>query len=265
MAKSIIDNKRTIALVDIKKILLVGCGGTGSILAEHVCRLLKGHHLEKDIQVVLYDGDTIEDANITRQNFQPHEIGSSKASALALRLSGQFELPVAACWQNITTDVVDSLKDDVLLISCTDTLHSRRICAGSGGRRRNWLDIGNGLHHGQAVFGTTHCKKTLEEMHESFDYKPYARDSPDIAAMNPKILKARTAPVKASCAALPFLSQGFGVNAMAALAGAILVKQAVVDKKITSAAVYFNVSEAWMSQRDITKSLYAKWSKKKKA
>lgn len=262
MKKSITDNFRTMAIGEIKKIIVVGCGGTGSVLAEHICRLLKGNHLESEVAVVLYDGDLIEEPNITRQNFQPHEIGSNKASALGLRLSGQFELPVAACSHNLTREIVDSFQDDVLLISCTDTLQSRRICAGSGGRRRLWLDIGNGLHHGQAVFGTTHCKKTLEEMHDTFDYKPYARDSPDIAAMNPKILKARTAPVKPSCAALPFMTQGFGVNALAALAGAVLVKQAVVDKKVTAAAVYFNVSEARMSPRDITKSLYAKWSKK---
>jgi hypothetical protein len=261
MAKSITDNVRTMAVVDIKKIIVVGCGGTGSILAEHICRLLKGNHLDNDIAVILYDGDIIEDSNITRQNFQPHEIGSNKASALGLRLSGQFEIPVAACSYNLTTDIVDSLTDDVLLISCTDTLQSRRICAGSGGRRRMWLDIGNGLHHGQAVFGTTHCKKDLADMSDRFDYLPYARDTPDIAAMNPRILKARTAPVKPSCAALPFMTQGFGVNALAALAGAVLVKQAVVDKKVTVAAIYFNVSEARMSPRDITRSLYAQWSK----
>lgn len=257
MAKSIQDKCRAMIIGDIDRVVIIGCGGTGSILVEHVCRMIQGFDL--GTTVVLYDGDVVEDANITRQNFQPHEIGANKAEALALRMAGQFGMEIAAHARHATRDGMDYAEPTELMITCTDSLNSRRIFAGKNRRRRMWLDVGNSLHHGQVVFGTTHDKQILRKTYNTYDGLPYIRDTPDIAAMNPAVMKARKRRVKAGCAAQPFDQQGFGVNAMSAGAAATIAKQVLVDRKVTTAAIYFNVSVPRMAGRDITRDLFAQW------
>ena len=57
-------------------IAVVGCGGTGGFAAEGICRLLAGRTVPK--QLVLIDGDRVEERNLGRQNFYPEDLGISK-------------------------------------------------------------------------------------------------------------------------------------------------------------------------------------------
>lgn len=238
----------------IKRIILAGCGGTGSILAEHLCRMIAGFKLE--CSLVLYDGDKIEEANITRQNFEVYEIGQNKAQALALRLSGKFGIEVG--FINKFMNRQDSYMGE-LLITATDNLESRKIAAQA--KCDIWIDVGNELSHGQAIIGTTHCRRDLRGMYKDFEADSAVFCLPDAAALNPAILKSRKQAKKASCATVPFGEQGFGVNAMAALATATLAKQAIVDRKVRFAAIYFDVAKARMIPRLIDRELFKPWSK----
>ena len=47
-------------------IVIVGTGGTGSFVAEGVCRLL---HSEDRYRLLLIDHDRVEETNLRRQNF----------------------------------------------------------------------------------------------------------------------------------------------------------------------------------------------------
>lgn len=259
MAKSLKDKHKTMLIGEIWKVLLIGCGGTGSYLIEHLCRMISGYNLRCGL--CIWDGDTVEPENITRQNFYPWEIGAPKASAMAIRLSGQFGIPILYKEQYFAdTDGIDM---NSLVISCTDTLASRKIIAGKTGVIRRisyWLDVGNELHHGQAVFGTTHDEDLLKGQYNTFSRKPYIADLPDIAALNPAILRARKRKTKAGCASMPFLQQGFGVNAMAALAAATISKQILVDREVRYSGIYFNVSDGRMQPRMITKDLFKQWA-----
>ena len=67
-------------------IVLVGCGGTGSVLAEAVCRLLIG----KPAQLCLVDLDQVEPHNVARQAFDRADVGRFKAEVLAERLVRRF-------------------------------------------------------------------------------------------------------------------------------------------------------------------------------
>src|SRR5437868_5430231 len=60
-------------------IYIIGCGGVGSAIVPSLC-LLKS---PKDL--VLVDGDTIEEKNLNRQMFDRKDLGSNKAKALADR------------------------------------------------------------------------------------------------------------------------------------------------------------------------------------
>ena len=68
------------------RILVVGCGGTGSAIAAglphlHFAMLACGH--PEGLHVTLMDGDTISSTNCVRQPFSRSEIGLFKAVVLA--------------------------------------------------------------------------------------------------------------------------------------------------------------------------------------
>lgn len=67
---------------------VVGCGGTGSFVAEGLCRLLLA---SPDAEVVLVDHDRVERHNLLRHNYFKADLGKFKSEALALRLSRQFD------------------------------------------------------------------------------------------------------------------------------------------------------------------------------
>ena len=49
------------------KIIMLGAGGTGGHIAPHLYRLL--HTLERDVRIIIADGDIVEQKNLVRQNF----------------------------------------------------------------------------------------------------------------------------------------------------------------------------------------------------
>ena len=56
------------------KLVIVGCGGTGSLAAEGLCRLL----IRSDLTLMLVDFDRVESHNLLRQNFFPGEVDKFK-------------------------------------------------------------------------------------------------------------------------------------------------------------------------------------------
>jgi len=253
---------KTMPVGQIEMVYLIGCGGTGSILAEHLARLIAGFKIAA--RLVLFDGDTVEAANVARQNFRPCEIGQNKAEALGLRLAGQFGIEIAAHPRHLSPAEAKRLFSPeygrYMVISCTDSLFSRKMIALAAPRSMLWLDIGNEKSHGQAVIGTTHNADRLGNLYRNFGRKPFVKELPNIAALNPKILRVKKRERKtASCADEPFREQGFGVNAMAALAGAVIAKEALVDGQIKTQAIYFNVSRATMLPRLIARDLFERW------
>ena len=249
----------------IRDIVLIGCGGTGSIVAEHICRMIKGFRLRCGLH--LYDGDTVSAANITRQNFANYEIGGNKAEALAMRLAGRFGIAIAANAHHFDRRVLaeNELIGDyrsTLIVSCTDSLVSRKQIASRPQPAGIWLDAGNELHHGQVVVGTTHRESELRKEFWAFNRTPFVLAMPDIAAQNPAILKARRQKAKAGCADVPFAQQGFGVNAMAAIAAATIAKQILVDSQLKIAAIYFDIEKGIYRPQAITQDLYRRWKNK---
>lgn len=250
---------KTKLIGEIYSVKVIGCGGTGSILAEHLCRLIKGFRL--NVKLELWDGDIVEQRNVTRQNFHNWEVGQNKAESLALRLAGQFALEVGAFGQYVQYNDLRRWYDS-LVISCTDTLISRKMIAWA--RPYYWLDIGNDKHHGQAIFGNNPGDEDLRKEFWNFKKTSHVMHLPSVAHLDPAILNARKTNKKAraGCADMPFAQQGFGVNAMAALAGATIAKQVLVDKQVSYAGIYFNVSDGRMQPRLIDQELFRPWKNK---
>ncbi len=146
-------------------IVLVGCGGTGSFVADALCRLLIG----RAATLTLVDMDVVEPHNVLRQNFARREVGEFKALALARRLAERHGREVCASVRPYDREThAECFAPPValaLLIGAVDNAAARRALAatlaagrwhGSYGHPLQpiwWLDAGNGRNSGQILLG----------------------------------------------------------------------------------------------------------------
>lgn len=70
----------------INSCLLVGCGGTGSLLIEPLIRLLSYHPQGSD-SIYVVDGDRVEPHNLTRQMFSSNQVWRPKSLAMSRKLN----------------------------------------------------------------------------------------------------------------------------------------------------------------------------------
>jgi len=162
----------TLASNDRPKLVVVGCGGTGSLVAEGLCRLL----INSDLTLMLVDFDRVEPHNLLRQNFFAGEVGKFKSQALAERLSRQYGRRIGYSVMPYERDMFDEPMGagmyhkamSLIIIGCVDTAEARRSIADSMSANWNnwWLDAGNGHHSGQVLLGNTGQPEGLKE---SFD------------------------------------------------------------------------------------------------
>lgn len=76
-----------------QKIFIIGCGGTGSNYIKELARYLatnRNYMINAD--VILIDGDTVEEKNLERQSFTPEDLLMNKAEAMALAVSDMYNL-----------------------------------------------------------------------------------------------------------------------------------------------------------------------------
>ena len=159
------------------KLVIVGCGGTGSLAAEGLCRLL----INSDLVLMLVDFDRVEPHNLLRQNFFAGEVGKFKSQALAERLSRQYGRRIGYSVMPYERDMFDEpigagmyhKAMSLIIIGCVDTAEARRSIADSVSSNWNnwWLDAGNGHHSGQVLLGNTGQPDGLKE---SFDIASHA-------------------------------------------------------------------------------------------
>ncbi len=156
-------------------IVLAGCGGTGSFLADAICRLRIGW----EARVFLVDMDRVEPRNVGRQAFDRREVGRFKAEALAERLARRYGREVGysvepydrGAHAGAFAEGGPSALD--LLVGAVDNAAARRALAatldgrgpygGWGGvTRRTWLlDCGNERNSGQVLLGNTMHREAL--------------------------------------------------------------------------------------------------------
>ena len=104
----------------MRSIVMVGAGGTGSHLIHPLIQYLG---IDEAI-VHIYDADTIEPKNLTRQLFYPYEVGQLKAEALEVR----FHNAVAAHTQYIGEDnIKDAVREGDVVLICADNMAVRRV------------------------------------------------------------------------------------------------------------------------------------------
>jgi PRTRC genetic system ThiF family protein len=140
------------------RVLVVGCGGSGSAIASglpylHQAMLVAGHPC--GLQVTIMDGDLISPSNCVRQPFCSSEIGLSKAIVMVSRLNLFWGLNWTAVAEHLTSQTDISNID--IVIGCVDTRAARQLIQERVGGLRSrvayWLDLGNSADSGQFVLG----------------------------------------------------------------------------------------------------------------
>lgn len=149
-------------------ICICGCGGTGSILAEGLCRLLVG---QPEVNLYLVDHDRVEPHNLHRQAFFEGEVGKFKSQALAERLSRLYGREVAYSVQPYEPGILNRPWGDRrmssvflgILVGCVDNAAARRALSKTTLSYGGWLvDAGNGEHSGQVLVGNTDKAETMK-------------------------------------------------------------------------------------------------------
>ncbi|MCR6656596.1 MAG: PRTRC system ThiF family protein [Opitutus sp.] len=134
------------------RIVVVGAGGNGSMLLPHLARIatsLRSLGRRSEIEVSVYDPDTVSEANLGRQAFSPSDLGLNKAVALVNRINLFFGLD----WSAHPTAFNAIHYWPGVVITCVDRLAVRKEFARQSWGTRYWLDLGNGSNFGQVVLG----------------------------------------------------------------------------------------------------------------
>ena len=109
-----------------KRIVIVGAGGIGGWLIPSLCQFL--HFCNKSqekIEVIIFDGDIVEERNFERQNFQ--ELGA-KAGLMKRKMSWFDSLRITAFTEYITNDNVRKhIRDDDWVMLAVDNHATRKL------------------------------------------------------------------------------------------------------------------------------------------
>ena len=147
-----------------KRVIIIGVGGVGSVAAEMLARCGVG-------QLVLFDYDLVEEANMNRMFYTPSQIGKLKVEATCDTLK-HIAPSIEIITYNINICLVDSFKillDELsnpktsLLLCCVDNYAARltinRACIQT---RKTWMESGVSEtamsgHIQTMIPGTTAC------------------------------------------------------------------------------------------------------------
>ena len=139
------------------RVLVVGCGGTGSTMATglvylHQAMLAYGH--PGGLHVTLVDGDRISHANCVRQPFSESEVGLYKADVLVTRINLFWGLGWDADIRFVD-EPWSTTEQPEIIISCVDSRKARHLITRTDAYKfaLYWLDLGNNADSGQFVLG----------------------------------------------------------------------------------------------------------------
>jgi hypothetical protein len=157
-----------------QKILVVGCGGTGSRLIPLIAQFVKTCPWVLNPEMVIVDDDIVEEKNLKRQNFVKQDVEKKKAVVLAQRYSKAYDIMISPITERIYNETSDKYKHNnefeqklsswgreripTLVILCVDSAEARRdilqvLAAKLYASATLLLDTGNENDFGQVKIG----------------------------------------------------------------------------------------------------------------
>lgn len=228
--KSVLEAKPIYFNYNSIRVYLIGCGGTGSFLVPHLCRIANFlHSVGRTMTIVLVDFDRVEEQNLWRQNFCAAELGYNKAQALAARYGTMFpKLNIGAIEHNVNHVSLNGAIPTVI-IGCVDNAEARKsieevmvdyVSLMAHGYDRVpcwWIDCGNDYIHGQVAIGNWYSVEF-----EDYELEPATcLRLPLPTIQYPQLLEQTTELENVSCAEQAMLNgQSLNINShMAIIAG----------------------------------------------
>lgn len=213
---------------------IIGCGGTGSHFVMLLARMLWAYNKlfeRRRIHIVLWDGDTVSETNVSRQLFLPDEVNLNKAEALVTRYNTMYGFEWIAMPVHFTKQLANRLPSGNIYLSFVDNVKSRRVIDSyfKESQKLNdtddyeyaklmWIDAGNTASTSN-VFLSLYGQKTI------IDRFPDLQESPDTP----------------SCSTVEALQQqNLFINVFTADIVANLLWDAIYEGRNLPNIVYFN-------------------------
>lgn len=140
-----------------RRIAIVGAGGIGSYFCKEMHNFAKYDQFGAyDIQITVWDNDTVDIKNLKYQNFQEFDLGDNKAEVIGLRYD--FDYEVERVEDEATLDGYD------MVIAAVDNSQFRRLLYNWAEKNPEayWIDLRS---EGRSIaFFTKHKTNTLEKM-----------------------------------------------------------------------------------------------------
>ena len=164
--------------------IVVGGGGNGSYLVPNLARIISitNKKYNRNDNMIIIDGDEIEEKNIARQNFVLPDVGKNKAKVLASRYSRAFGVPISSVEEYLTKDNYSPIfsleypnnqSGMIIMIGCVDNNKTRHLLQDiykNTPFNMAWIDAGNEEYGGQVVFTTN---KAMAENGTTIHFKRY--------------------------------------------------------------------------------------------
>lgn len=160
------------------RIVQVGCGGTGSYIVPSICQYISTSPLKNKTEIILIDGDIIEQKNLVRQRFIAQDLGRNKAEVLAERYSSAFGVTVKSLSEYLDVEKHRELISGnnnyypLIVIGAVDNHNARLQIASLVSAHPHYamcIDTGNGMWNGQVNLYTNRPFGYLNERHFSGD------------------------------------------------------------------------------------------------
>lgn len=243
---------------------IVGCGGTGSHMADAVAQLWVATNGMKRTptplkQIYLVDPDVVELKNVGRQRFCPADVGRHKALALAERYALTFGLRTIAIPEEFEPAMLEYGSQHIL-IGCVDNAEARRSLNEAVNRFEHqasvWLlNCGNWARSGEILVGSTN---SLERVKKAFPARHggICVDLPSPAWMEPAILQPlpeENETGNLSCAEIALRNlQSATINRCVAAHAADMLLQLLLGK-LKRFALYFSLDPGTSNARYVTR------------
>lgn len=242
---------------------LVGCGGTGSHLAQSLARLAVhvGDRGGPSLRLTFIDGDTVEAGNMGRQLFSRAERGRNKAATLAERFNATFGLGIVAVPEMATAALLGELAPPYqtigILVGAVDQASGRQALHATLGRSswRLWLDVGNETDWGKVLLGTT---TESHQLRGALALGGLCTALPAASLRYPQLLDDTGAVRGNDCAAtMRDGAQSLMINQTMAAIAAQYLYQLVIQRRVTTFETALDLANVTMASTPITATALA--------
>ncbi|MEG4396122.1 PRTRC system ThiF family protein [Microcoleus sp. BROC3] len=252
---------------------LVGCGGTGSYVAESLARLAYVFkQVGKNVNITFVDPDIVEGKNLGRQRFCQSELGLNKATTLALRYNLTWGLEISAIPDYFDPKLVKSYWNDlVIIIGCVDNSAARRSLGKTLENNRHaeipriwYLDAGNNFDSGQILLGSHNSLEELTPHLDKFKKTGIMGALPSPVLQCPNLIELRPEELRnthLSCAELANLNaQSLTINQTIASVVTDYLFRLSLTKDLRNFATFLNLKSGSMRSEFISCSSLIKFS-----